>query len=182
MSPFAAVLFSTLLLAAGGDPKPRITDLRVTLQGNRLEAGFELVDGFGDELVERIRTGLPSGYDFQFRLVRDYKRWFDNDIEGCDFQVVAMYNAVTREYLVNYKIDGKLIQSRVMRDLEELRRGMTRFEQIPIFTLDEIGGRRRLLVKARAKLGSRTIFYFIPTTVTTDWVESRKFRPPGSAR
>ncbi len=178
MSPSVAVLLSTLLLAAGGDAKPRITDLRVALHGHRVEAGFELVDGFGEELVERISTGLPSGYDFQFRLVRDYKRWFDNDIEGCDFQVVAMYNAVTREYLVNYKLDGKLIQSRVVRDLEELRRAMTRFDSIPIFNLGDIGGKRRLLVKVRAKLGSRTIFYFIPTTVTTDWVESRKFQPP----
>ncbi len=182
MSPSVAVLLTALLAAAGGDPKPRIADLRVTLQGNRLEVGFELVDGFGEDLVERIRTGLPSGYDFQFRLVRDYKRWFDNDIEGCDFQVVAMYNAVTREYLLNYKLDGKLIQSRVVRDLEELRRAMTRFDAIPIFTLGDIGGKRRLLVKARAKLGSRTIFYFIPTTVTTDWVESRKFPPPSAGR
>ena len=35
----------------------------------------------------------------------------------------------------------------------------------------------RLLIIGRAELGSRTVFSFIPTHVTTPWVESNKFRP-----
>jgi hypothetical protein len=33
-----------------------------------------------------------------------------------------------------------------------------------------------MLLRVRAELGTRTVLFFIPTTRTTDWVESRKFR------
>ena len=86
-----------------------------------------------------------------------------------------MYNAVSQEYLVNFKREGKLVESRLVRHLPELEAAMTRFERVPVFRLDD-DERGRLLVKARAELGSRTLLSFIPVNVTTDWAESRKFR------
>ncbi|MDH3746347.1 MAG: DUF4390 domain-containing protein, partial [Acidobacteriota bacterium] len=111
---------------------------------------------------------------FKFKLVRPRRRWFDNDISGSTFQAVAMYNAVTREYLVNYKLNGKLIESRVLLDEDELHAAMTRFDDLEIFNVESIRG-NRIYVRARAALGSRSIFFLIPTTVKTDWVESDKF-------
>ena len=169
-----------LLLAAPimGAEKVRLVDLEVGLEGSRVEVGFRLVNGFTDELVENIQSGLPSGFTFDIRLSANRKGWFDNNVGAFRLQVVAMYNAVTREYLVNFKHDGKLVDSRVVRDLEELERVMTRFEKIPAFNLGDYGGRRKLQVRARAELGSRNILYFIPSKVTTDWRQSRKFQPP----
>jgi hypothetical protein len=94
---------------------------------------------------------------------------------------VAMYNAVTREYLINFKQDGKLIDSRIARDREELERAMTRIESIAAFVLGrDLNPNKRYLIKARAKLGSRTIMLLIPTRIETDWVTTRKFRPPST--
>jgi hypothetical protein len=89
-----------------------------------------------------------------------------------------MYNAVTREYLVNFKQDGKLIDSRIALDRDELERAMTRFVGLTIFHLTEISPNKRISVRARAELGSKTTLLIIPTRVKTDWVRSRKFRPP----
>jgi hypothetical protein len=88
-----------------------------------------------------------------------------------------MYNAVTREYLVNTKQNGKLIGSRVVRTREELEEAMTRFDGIPLFTLDREPAKRRVFVRVRAELGSRTLLYFIPTKRATDWVRSRRIDP-----
>lgn len=173
-----ALAWLGLLFAAGSPGKPQLTEPQVALDGQRIEVSFALVDGFNDELLERIRTGLPSGYVFDFRLLRDRKRWFDVQIDSSRLEVVAMYNAVTREYLVNTKQDGKLIESRVVRDEPELERALTRFEAVPVFTLDSGGGRRRLLVRMRAELDSANFLFFIPRRVATSWRYSRKFRPP----
>ena len=182
MNVLFALSLPALLLAADTGRDASLEDFRVVLQGRRVEASFRLANGFSDEVVERIQTGLPTGFDFQFRLLKDYKRWWDRGIDSSEFQVVATYNAVTREYLVNYKQNGKLIDSRVVNELVELRKAMTEFDQILLFSLGEAQGRRRLLVRARVRLGSRTLFRIIPIDITTDWVESRKFRPPGAER
>ena len=137
-----------------------------------------MAGGFNDELLERIRTGLPSGYVFDIRLLRDRKRWFDVEIDSSRLEVVGSYDAVTREYLVNTKQDGKLIDSRVVRDEQELERALTRLEAVPVFTLEGDAGRRRLMVRMRAEIDSANFLFFIPRRVATPWRYSRKFRAP----
>ena len=89
-----------------------------------------------------------------------------------------MYNAVSQEYLVNFKRDGKLVESRLARSRPELESAMTRFERVPLFAAADLrgGDGSRFLVKARCELGTRTWLAFIPLHVDTDWAQSRKFR------
>ena len=173
-----ALAWLGLLFAAGQPSKPSLGEPQVAVNGQRIEVTFALTDGFNDELLERIRAGLPSGYVFDFRLLRDRKRWFDVQIDSSRLEVVGSYDAVTREYLVNTKQDGKLIESRVVREEQELERMLTRFDAVPVFSLGEGGDRRRLLVRMRAEIDSTNFLFFIPRRVATSWRYSRKFRPP----
>ena len=168
------------LLFFGPSTKAYLSDLQVSLEGRRVEVSFELIDGFSDELFEMIQTGLPSGFTFEFVLARDQKRLPDNKISRSQLEVIAMYNAVTQEYLINFKQEGKLIDSRIARDREELEVAMTRFERLTVFHLDEISPDKRLLVRARAELGSKTTLLIIPSSITTDWSRSRNFNAPPS--
>lgn len=170
------LVFSTSQ-AAG---EARLEDLKVGLQNQKLEASVRLVDAFDARFLELIQTGLSTGYVFNFRLFADRKRWFDHQIASIDIEVVATYDAVTREYTVNRFQDGKLLESRVVRDDLELERVMTRLDSVHVYTFNGSPRRRRLLVRARAELGSKTFLYIIPTKLTTDWIRSRKFTDPGS--
>lgn len=178
MGRILGLLAIFLATVAAAQEKPTIGDLTVTLDGRRVLADLQLHNAFDEELRKRIESGLPSGFVFRFKLYRDHKKWFDNQLDSAALEVVGIYNAVTREYLVNYKQDGRLIESRIVRDLVELEAAMTRFEGLPIFALEELPADWRLLVRARADLGSGRFLFFFPTTVSTDQVESRKFHPP----
>ncbi len=105
--------------------KPYLTEPDLVLDEQRVVLSFDLVGAFTDELFEQIQTGLATGFTYQFNLLRDHLRWADNRIDTSELQVVAMYNAVTREYLINFKQDGKLVDSRIARDRDELERAMT---------------------------------------------------------
>lgn len=173
---FCALVFSLAFPARADDPQ--IHGLQVRLDGRRVMVDFVLTDAFDDDLIERVSSGLPTSIVYELELMRDRKRWFDRPLDSSTIQVVAMFDALAREYLVNYKLDGKLVESRMARDLDELRTAMTEFDELPAFTLEPQTRRSRLLVKVRALLGSKTLFSFIPTRVNTEWRESRKFRPP----
>ena len=174
----ATLALTVFLFFGSSADKPRLSDLQIAIEGYRIEASFELVNGFTDQLFERIQTGLASGFTYQFVLTRDQKLWFDNRLDTSTLEVTAMYNAVTREYLVNFKQDGKLIDSRIVLDREELERSMTRFTGLTVFHLESVARDKRLAVRARAELGSKTTLLIIPTRVKTDWVRSRRFRLP----
>ncbi len=179
-------LGGTLILAGlfsifgGSSQKAYLTELAVGLDEGRLEVSFRLRDAIDEELIERIEAGLPGGFRYQFKLVRPSKVWFDNTVVSGDLEVVARYDAVTREYQVNYKQNGKLTVSRMLKERAELESALTHFEQLIPFSLEDVNARRPLHLRMRAELGSRNILLLIPTTVHTEWIESGRFQIPES--
>lgn len=161
-----------------GDEKtdPRITDVRLEVDDERVRLSFKLIDAFDERLRKRLDSGLPTGLTYELALVRSRKSWFDKSVDKSTLQVSAMYNVVTREYLINYKHDGTLIESRVVKDDDELLAAMTHFDDFPVFLVEGKNAQQRLRVRVRAELRTKTIFFFIPSTVHTDWAETRKFR------
>ena len=145
------------------------------MDGNLARVGFDLEGAFSDDFVEQLESGLPSGFVYDLELLKD-RRWFDKTLATSRLQVVAMYDAATRGYLVNYKLDGKLVESRMVRDVADVERAMTHVEDLPAFRLDAYPRSWRLLVRARAAVGPGTLLFFIPTHAVTDWRASRKFR------
>jgi hypothetical protein len=165
-----AVALATPVAAA------ELRDLRPTVADGQVQVSFTLRGAFDQSLIDRIQSGLPTTFVYDFELLRDRAHWWDAELDSASLEVVAMYNAVSQEYLINFKKNGKLVESRLARTRADLEAAMTKFERVPLFPLDKVEN-TRLLIKGRAELGSRTLLSFIPVHVTTDWTESRKFRP-----
>ena len=155
--------------------KARIVDLLTEVEEGKVLVSFALEGAVDEKLEQRIASGLATGIVFDFALVRVRKGWFNKNVKTGSLQVIVMYNAVSREYLVNYKHDGDLIESRLIRDLEELYAILTRIERLEIFSLAGLDG-EHLHVRVRAELGTRSILFFIPSIRATDWAESQRFR------
>jgi hypothetical protein len=172
----ALALFGLLFLASQARPDPAIHGLQVSLDTNRVLATFALTDAFDDRLAQRIDSGLPTSIIYEVELHKDRKRWYDNRIDRSTLEVVAVHDAVARVYNVHFRLDGKLVESRTVRDREALEAAMTRIERMPVFTLGEETPEGRLIVKVRAHLGSRMLLSFIPVAIHTEWKDSNKFR------
>lgn len=178
--PLTTTLSALAVLALSAAPgfSQKLVDIRLHPTAEHLDVTFRLEGAFTDDVVQRVQSGLPTAFVFEIELLRDRKHWWDEHLATANLEVVAMYNAISHEYLLNYKRDGKLIESRLARSLPELEREMTQFEGWTVFRLDEIAPHTRLLIRMRARLGGKTYMELVPTNVTTDWVVSRKFRVP----
>jgi uncharacterized protein DUF4390 len=169
-------LLALFLLASQARAEAKISAIKISLDGDRVLTSFTLRDAFDRRLWERVDSGLPTPILYRFELSRDRKRWWDQKLKEATLEVVAMYDAVTRDYTVNYKLDDKLIESRTVRERKALEEAMSTVDQLPVFSLAGLPSDSRLLVKVAAETGSRTILSFIPVTINTDWKESPKFR------
>lgn len=169
-------LFSQALQA-----DPRISNLRIEVDGQRVLVNLQLREAFDRRFLERLESGLPTPILYRFRLLGNRKNWFDERIETATLEAVAQHDAVARAYTIHFKLDGELIDSRTVRDLKGAEEAMTQIQRLPVFNLAPRLAGRRLLVRAQAELGSRTVLSFIPATVNTDWEESPKFRAPRPA-
>jgi hypothetical protein len=149
MKALPALVLAGLLAGPALAAEPAVQDLSIALDGVQVLASFRLADAMTPETRERIESGLPTGFVFEIELLRDRQRWWDESLDSTRLEVVAMFNAVTREYLVNTKLEGKLIDSRTLRDAGELERVMTRFAALPVFVLRDPSRRERYLVRVR---------------------------------
>jgi len=173
-------LFLPLLLFAGGAPEAELINLRTETANGVLSASFELANAFGPVVIERIHSGLATGFVYQFEIARVRRWWWDNKVVGAELEVLVMYNAVSREYLVNFKQDGKLIDSRLARERGELEAAMTRIDDLPVFPLEGLPRGPSLQLRVRARIGSRTILAVIPSDVNTGWSVSVPFVLPAT--
>ena len=145
-------------------------------EGAALLVSFRLDRALDERTWEKIESGLPTGFTYDIEVRRIRRRWFDKAVVATRLQVVAMYNALTREYLVNFKRDGELYASRVVTSREDLERALTTFEELPsVEFADEPPG--RLLLRVRAELRTRTRLGLIPDRVHTAWAQTAPFRP-----
>jgi hypothetical protein len=167
MRTVLAALFVSLLAATAKDA-PRINGLHAHREESMVLVSFELVGAFDQPVLDRIRSGLPTQFEYEIRLERPRGLWFGNNLGRTKLQIAVTYNAVTQEYLVNTKQDGRLIDSRIVSDAAELERAMTMVHSLPAFEVDR-EQRGRWVVSVRAVLGSRHVLLLFRNTIHTNW-------------
>ena len=179
LGPFFAVVLVGLVLfgaaSAGEESDARLSGLEVRVADGWVRVSFDLEGAFDDAVRERIASGLATSFTYQLRLVRPRRLWFDKVVGSATVEVVARYNALTREYAINTKRDGELVGSRVVSSAEELEAAATRLEDFAAVEVAGLRAERPMVVRARAELGTRTILSLIPAIRTTEWAESERF-------
>ena len=160
---------------SASERKAGIAGLSVLREDTTLLVSFRLDRGLDERTWERIESGLPTGFTYDIELQRLRRRWFDKEVGSTRLQVVAMYNALTREYHVNFRRDGELYDSRVVTSPTDLEQALTTFDRLPSVEVeDDLPG--RLILRVRAELRSTTRLGLIPDRVHTSWVQTEPFR------
>ena len=170
---FAFLTFAlTANLAAA--PKARIENLTATAANSKVSVRFSLTGAFANgEMVEALQSGVPTSFKYIIEIFRDRPNWFNDDIARARIEVICTFNSVTREYLLNYRRDDRLVRSETFSDLPALERGMTNIEETDLF---DITGRRKaykLKVRVKADLMRGWVMWVIPWEVSTRWREAR---------
>ena len=174
MRSFAfGVLFFGLATAASASPDPHIQELSAIANASRVTVHFTLADGFeNEETTKALESGLPTSFTYVVEIFRDRPNWFDEGIGRSHIEVIATFNSVTREYLLNYRRDRRLVKSETFTDVAALQKRMTTIDEPDLF---DIGQRRpyKIKVRVRADLRRGWLLYLIPWEVSTRWKETR---------
>ena len=163
----------TAPLLADDAPEPKIEELKATASAGKVSVSFRLTNAFrNEEALEGLRNGAPTAFRYIVEIFRDRPNWFDDDIAQARVEVICTFNSLTREYLLNYRRDRRLIRSQTFSDLAALERAMTHIEETDFF---DIGRRKpyKLKVRAKAELMTGWLMYVIPWETSTRWRETR---------
>jgi len=159
--------------AATASPDPHIEDLTAVANGSLVSVHFTMADAFAsEETAQALQSGLPTSFTYVVEIFRDRPNWFDEGIGRSRVEVIATFNSVTREYLLNYRRDRRLVHSETFNDITTLQKRMTTIDEPDLF---DIGTRAPYKVKVRVKADLRRgwLLYLIPWEVSTRWREVR---------
>jgi hypothetical protein len=164
------LLLASAVLASAEDP--RIEHLSATASGGQVSVRFGLAGAFDAKRHQQLESGAPTAITYIVEIFRDRPNWFDEGVSRSRIEVRAQFNSVTREYLLTYRRDRKLVRSETFTDRATLERHMTTIDEPSLF---EIGGRRpyKLKVRVKADLMRGWLLYLIPWEVSTRWKETR---------
>lgn len=172
------LLFALVAATAAQAEEEKIQNLSAAATNGQVSVRFSLANAFRNgQTVQGLQSGVPTSFTYIIEIFRDRPNWFDEGIDRSRIEVIATFNSVTREYLLNYRRDRKLVRSETFSDLRELERRMTSIEEPDLF---DIGARRayKLKVRVKADLSRGWMLYVIPWQISTHWREVRVQSPP----
>lgn len=162
-----AILFLLAQAALAADPQ--IEHLTAIASNSHISVHFSLAHAFDrEEILQGLQSGVPTGFTYVVEISRDRPSWFDEGISRSRIEVIATFNSVTREYLLNYRRDRRLVRSETISDVVQLQQRMTTIDEPDLF---DIGNRPpyKLRVRAKADLTRGWLLYFIPWEISTRW-------------
>ena len=165
--------FLYLLPAVALAADPSIENLTAAAANGKVTVHFRLVSAFErPETIQALQSGIPTAFTYVVEIYRDRPNWFDEGIARSHIEIIASFNSVTREYLLNYRRDRKLVRSETFTDLTTLETHMTTISEADLF---DVGERKpyKLKVRAKADFMRDWLLYFIPREMSTRWRSAR---------
>jgi hypothetical protein len=163
-SPALVVQTCLLLLAAGGAATAASDVLRVMplVREGRVFVSFELADGFTPEIRGAIHSGLPTTFTYDVELRRSVPFWLDRTLASATIAATVKFDNLTRRHQLGRTLDGRMEESRVTEDEEDVRRWMTRFERVSLFRTTDLEANVEYYVRVQARTHPRDAWFFWP--------------------
>lgn len=174
-----ALLFILPLLAPPSAAEevapPEIRTVVVTFAGRELRVEARLWPGLPAAVGQRLASGLPTTTSWRIRLLVSRPVWWDGLKDERLYEVTAVYRPMTGDYSVERRLDGRLLETRVVPGRDEAALALARLPAIPSFTMGRHLVGKPLVVKVSCAYAADLALGVVPTTAETDWARSAVF-------
>lgn len=149
---------SLLLATAGPALAQQATTLRVrTVESNgQVLVTFALDGGLTDEMKAVVQSGLRTVFTYTVELKMKVPAWVDRTVATAVVSTSVDYDNLTRRHTVSQAKDGRVEQSFVLEDPEQVAQMVTHFERLPLFDTKQLEPNRDYYVLVRADARPRS--------------------------
>jgi hypothetical protein len=143
-------------VAAAAAQSLRVTPL--ALHG-RVLVSFTLTGGYTEEIRAAIRSGLPTTISYDVELRRGATFWFDRTLGSATVSVTVKFDNLTRRYQVSRAHDGNVEWSTTTEAEDDVRRSMTEFDRLALFSTASLEPNAEYYLRVRAQTSPRNSWF-----------------------
>jgi hypothetical protein len=137
----------------------RITPLA---RGEHVLVTFELSDAYTDQLRAAIESGLTATFTYDVELRRATPLWVDRTIDVARVAASVTFDNLTRRYQVSITRDGRVEESWVTEDEGAVRRAVTVFSRLPLFSTRKLEPNAEYYIRVKARTRPHNVLFFLP--------------------
>jgi hypothetical protein len=143
--------------------------------GHELHVAAALAPGLPSSVRQRLTSGLATTVSWQIRLFAFRNLWWDALKDERLYAVTATYRPDTSDYLVERRLDARLLDTQVLPTADEAAAALSKVPGLPVFTLGDHLLGKKLVVRLRCRYGNGFALGVVPTSDETDWARSGIF-------
>ncbi len=159
------LIAAVVIAALGGGVEVTAPDaIRVVslVKDEHVFVSFTMESGFTDDLRAAVQSGLQASISYDVDLRREVSTWFDKTLESCTVSASVQYDNLTRRYRLSRTVDGRGEEPTVSEDEDAVRRWLTSFDRLPLFTTDRLEPNVEYYVRVRAHSRPWIAWFFWP--------------------
>ncbi len=150
-----AVLSCVLVAATAQAAAGQEIRVRPVPRDGRIYVSFSMTEAFSEDMRDAIRSGLETSFSYDVELRRGGPFWFARTIAATVLTATVRYDNLTRRYHVTRAQDGRVEGSEVFDSEAEVRRWLTSFERMPLFSTERLEANAEYSLRVRARTRPR---------------------------
>jgi hypothetical protein len=131
-------------------------------RGDSILVSFSTAPAVTPAIEQAIASGLPTTFTYDVELRRPSMLWFDKLVDSARIAVTVRFDPLTRRYHVTLLQDGRVAEERTTDRLEDVRRWVSVFERLPLFTTRELQEHTAYDVRVHGRTSPRHTWSFWP--------------------
>jgi hypothetical protein len=131
-------------------------------RGDTILVSFSTSRGLTPSIEQAIESGLPTTFTYDVELRRPSFLWFDKLVSSARIAATVRFDPLTRRYHVTLAQDGRVAEERATDRADEMRRWVSVFERLPLFSTRELVEHTEYAVQVRGRTTPRRTWSFWP--------------------
>jgi len=159
------VIVLALLVLESADASRKI-DVSAVARDGRVYVSCTFAASTADELGEAIHAGLTTSITYDADLRRPLW-WFDRTLVSSTVVASVRHDTLTGRYELKRTIDGRNEDSLVTDDQNAVRKFLTTFARLPLFSTAELETNVEYVVRLRVRTRPRVTWFVWPWEPST---------------
>jgi hypothetical protein len=131
-------------------------------RGDIVLVSFSTTRAVTPSVEQAIASGLATTFTYDVELRRPSWWWFDKLVASARIAVTVVFEPLTRRYHVTIMQDGRVAEERTTDRADDVRRWVSEFERLPLFTTRELEANTAYDVHVRGRTSPRRTWSFWP--------------------
>ena len=133
------------------------------VRDGRVYVSFKFSDAFNnEEMRAAIHSGLEIAFVYDVELRRSAGLWMDRTLGAATVSAAVQYDNLTRRYHVTLRADGRLEEDAIVEQEERVRRWLTEFDKLNLFSSDRLEPNAEYYVRVQARRTPRNASFVWP--------------------